>query len=42
MTPGEGGAPAARLRPDGTLRILPFHLAGGTDGFYIARFLRQG
>ncbi len=42
MTPGEGGAPAASLRPDGTLRILPFHLAGGTDGFYIARFLRQG
>ncbi|MGZ6019238.1 MAG: RsmB/NOP family class I SAM-dependent RNA methyltransferase [Phenylobacterium sp.] len=35
---GEGGAPAASLRPDGTLRILPYHLEGGTDGFYVARF----
>jgi 16S rRNA (cytosine967-C5)-methyltransferase len=35
---GEGGAPAASLRPDGTLRILPHHLPGGTDGFYVARF----
>jgi 16S rRNA (cytosine967-C5)-methyltransferase len=35
---GEGGAPGASLRPDGTLRILPQHRAGGTDGFYIARF----
>jgi 16S rRNA (cytosine967-C5)-methyltransferase len=35
---GEGGAPAASVRPDGTLRILPHHLAGGTDGFYVARF----
>jgi len=35
---GEGGAPAASLRPDGTLRILPHHLAGGLDGFYVARF----
>ena len=34
---GEGGAPAASLRPDGALRILPHHRAGGTDGFYIAR-----
>lgn len=42
MTPGEGGAPEASLRPDGTLRILPFHLDSGTDGFYVARFLRQG
>jgi 16S rRNA (cytosine967-C5)-methyltransferase len=37
----EAGAPAASVRPDGTLRILPHHLAGGTDGFYIAR-LRRG
>jgi 16S rRNA (cytosine967-C5)-methyltransferase len=37
----EGGAPLASLRADGTLRILPHHLAGGTDGFYIAR-LRRG
>jgi 16S rRNA (cytosine967-C5)-methyltransferase len=38
IAPGEGGAPAASLRPDGTLRILPHHMAGGLDGFYVARF----
>lgn len=38
---GEAGAPAASLRPDGTLRILPHHRDGGTDGFYIARLTRQ-
>jgi 16S rRNA (cytosine967-C5)-methyltransferase len=38
---GEGGAPAASLRPDGALRILPHHLPGGLDGFYIARFRRS-
>jgi 16S rRNA (cytosine967-C5)-methyltransferase len=37
---GEGGAPAQSLRPDGTLRILPHHLPGGTDGFYVARITR--
>jgi 16S rRNA (cytosine967-C5)-methyltransferase len=35
---GEGGASAASQRPDGTLRILPHHAEGGTDGFYVARF----
>jgi 16S rRNA (cytosine967-C5)-methyltransferase len=40
--PGEGGAPEASLQPDGTLRILPQHRAGGLDGFYIARFVRSG
>jgi 16S rRNA (cytosine967-C5)-methyltransferase len=40
ISAGEGGAPAASLRPDGTLRILPCHRPGGTDGFYIARFRR--
>ncbi|HMP62207.1 MAG TPA: rRNA methyltransferase, partial [Phenylobacterium sp.] len=40
--PGEGGAPDASLRPDGTVRILPHHRPGGTDGFYIARMVRQG
>jgi 16S rRNA (cytosine967-C5)-methyltransferase len=35
---GEGGAPAASLRSDGTLRILPHHIEGGMDGFYVARF----
>jgi 16S rRNA (cytosine967-C5)-methyltransferase len=38
ITAGEGGAPAASVRPDGTLRILPHHLPGGTDGFFVARF----
>ena len=38
--PGEGGAPAASLRPDGTLRMLPHHREGGQDGFYVARLRR--
>ena len=38
--PGEGGAPEASLTADGALRILPHHLAGGTDGFFAARFRR--
>lgn len=42
MAPGEGGAPEASLRPDGTLRILPHHRPGGTDGFFVARFRRDG
>ncbi len=37
---GEGGAPVASVRADGTLRILPQHVAGGTDGFFVARFRR--
>jgi 16S rRNA (cytosine967-C5)-methyltransferase len=37
----EGGAPAQSLRSDGTLRILPHHRPGGTDGFYVARFVRR-
>lgn len=40
VAPGEGGAPEASLRADGTLRILPQHRTGGMDGFYIARFRR--
>lgn len=42
ITRGEGGAPEASLRADGTLRILPHHRTGGTDGFYIARMRRAG
>jgi len=42
MAPGEGGAPEASLLSDGTLRILPHHGAGGTDGFFIARMRRDG
>jgi 16S rRNA (cytosine967-C5)-methyltransferase len=41
IAPGEGGAPAASVTEDGLLRILPFHLEGGTDGFFAARFIRQ-
>ena len=38
---GEGGAPAASATPEGWLRILPHHLDGGLDGFFIARFARR-
>ena len=41
ISSGEGGAPAASLRADGTLRILPHHRPGGTDGFYVARLARS-
>ena len=39
---GEGGAPQAGVRPDGTLRLHPglADPAGGLDGFFIARFRR--
>jgi 16S rRNA (cytosine967-C5)-methyltransferase len=40
IAPGEGGAPAASTTPDGALRILPQHLEGGLDGFYVARFVK--
>ncbi len=40
VLPGEGGAPLASLTPAGTLRILPSHREGGTDGFFAARFVR--
>lgn len=41
IAPGEGGAPEASLTPAGTLRILPHHRPGGTDGFFIARMRRK-
>ena len=41
ITPGEGGAPEASITPAGTLRLLPCHHEGGTDGFFAARFVRQ-
>ena len=41
IVPGEGGAPEASLRADGTLRLLPHHRAGGADGFYVARMRRS-
>jgi 16S rRNA (cytosine967-C5)-methyltransferase len=38
---GEGGAPAASVAAEGWLRILPQHLEGGLDGFFVARFERR-
>lgn len=38
---GEGGSPEASRRDDGVLRILPHHREGGTDGFFVARFVRK-
>jgi 16S rRNA (cytosine967-C5)-methyltransferase len=40
IAPDEGGSPQASLTSDGTLRILPHHRSGGTDGFFVARFRR--
>lgn len=40
IKPMEGGAPAPSLAPQGWLRILPHHLEGDIDGFFIARFAR--
>lgn len=40
--PGEAGAPLASLAPEGWLRILPHHLDGGIDGFFVARMSRAG
>ncbi|HUZ12740.1 MAG TPA: RsmB/NOP family class I SAM-dependent RNA methyltransferase [Caulobacteraceae bacterium] len=42
IAPGEAGAPRASLGRDGALRILPHHLEGGLDGFFVARFARSG
>ena len=39
---GEGGAPAASVTREGWLRLLPHHLPGGLDGFFVARFKREG
>jgi 16S rRNA (cytosine967-C5)-methyltransferase len=39
---GEGDAPAASRTDEGWLRILPHHLEGGLDGFFVARFSRAG
>ena len=41
IAPGEGGAPEASITAKGTLRMLPFHLDGGADGFFAARFVRN-
>jgi 16S rRNA (cytosine967-C5)-methyltransferase len=41
VAPGEGGAPAASITANGTLRLLPFHIEGGCDGFFAARFVKR-
>ncbi|HUO22815.1 MAG TPA: transcription antitermination factor NusB [Caulobacteraceae bacterium] len=41
IAPGEGGAPAASITPDGFARILPFHMEGGCDGFFAVRLIRD-
>ena len=41
VLPGEGGAPAEAVSASGLLRILPHQMAGGLDGFFAARFVRQ-
>jgi 16S rRNA (cytosine967-C5)-methyltransferase len=40
IAPGEGGSPEVSRTAEGTLRILPHHRPGGTDGFYVARLRR--
>ncbi len=40
ITAGEGGAPVASFSDKGWLRVLPHHLDGGIDGFFVARFRR--
>jgi 16S rRNA (cytosine967-C5)-methyltransferase len=42
IAPEEGGAPAPSVLSSGMLRILPTHLEGGIDGFFVARFVRSG
>jgi 16S rRNA (cytosine967-C5)-methyltransferase len=39
--PGDAGAPAESLTPEGWLRLLPHQLEGGMDGFFAARFRRK-
>jgi 16S rRNA (cytosine967-C5)-methyltransferase len=41
VAPDETGAPPASVTPDGWLRILPHHLDGGLDGFFIAKLARR-
>ena len=41
IAPGEGGAPEPSATPRGWLRILPHQRAGGLDGFFVARLVRE-
>ena len=38
---GEGGAPEASVTKEGWLRLLPHHIDGGQDGFFVARLRRK-
>jgi 16S rRNA (cytosine967-C5)-methyltransferase len=38
--PAAVGAPPASLTPEGWLRLLPHHLEGGMDGFFVAGLVR--
>ena len=40
ISAGEGGAPEASATKIGWLRILPHHIEGGLDGFFVARLTR--
>jgi 16S rRNA (cytosine967-C5)-methyltransferase len=40
ISPTEAAAPAQSLAPEGWLRLLPHHIEGGLDGFFVARFAR--
>ena len=39
---GEGGSPEASATEAGWLRVLPHHIAGGMDGFFVARLTHKG
>ena len=41
IVPGEGGAPEASITANGAMRILPFQIEGGADGFFAVRFVRS-
>ncbi len=41
IKPDEGGAPEASVTANGALRLLPFHIDGGGDGFFAARFVKR-
>lgn len=41
IAPGEGGAPEASITAAGALRVMPFQVEGGADGFFAARFVRN-
>ena len=41
IAPGEGGAPAQSITANGAMRLLPFHIDGGGDGFFAVRFDRK-